>query len=73
MSSNGQHVTPNPSGGWRVFRSGSTRASRLFPDRDAAVTYARDRARRERSALYLHGRDGMVQEKTSYGTDGHRP
>ena len=72
MSAKSQHVTPNPSGGWRVFRSGSTRASRLFRNHDAAVAYAREKARKEQSDLFVHGDDGMVQERTSYGIDRQR-
>ena len=72
MSTRSQHVTPNLSGGWSVFRSGSTRASRVFRNHDAAVAYARDKARKEQTDLYVHGSDGMVREKTSYGIEGHR-
>lgn len=69
MSIKSQHVAPNPSGGWSVRRSGSIRASRVFETREAAVRYARDKAKKERTDLYLHGVDGMVREKSSYGSD----
>ena len=72
MSTKSQHVTPHTSGGWSVVRSGSTRASRVFHSHDAAVAYARDRAKREGTDLYVHGVDGMVREKTSYRTDSRR-
>ena len=51
MSTTGQHVTPNLSGGWSVFRSGTTRASRVFRSHDAAVAYARAKARQTQADL----------------------
>ena len=73
MSTKSQHVAPHTSGGWSVFRSGSVRASRVFRSLDAAVAFARDRAKKEGTALYVHGADGMVREKTSYEASAHHP
>jgi hypothetical protein len=67
------HVVPSPNGGWSVRSSGASRASRVFGKHDDAVAYARDTARREHGDLYVHGRDGTIREKDSYGADPHPP
>ncbi|KAB2846051.1 MAG: DUF2188 domain-containing protein [Hyphomicrobiaceae bacterium] len=68
-----QHVVKNPSGGWSVRRTGSARASRVFDTQEAAVDYARDIAKRQKTELYVHGRDGTIRERDSYGNDPHPP
>jgi hypothetical protein len=67
MSEVKQHVVPSR-GGWAVFRSGASRASRVFETRYAAVTYARGLARKEGSVLYVHDRDGTVRHRDSYAS-----
>jgi len=66
MSTNSQHVVPNFNGGWSVRRHGSTRATRVFASQSAAVAYARGRARKERTDLFVHRGDGTVKEMDSY-------
>ena len=64
-----QHVLPDLSGGWRVVRSGSARASRVFRTHTEAVQYARNKARREGALLFVHREDGTIQEMDSFGRD----
>ena len=72
MSSKSQHVTPK-GGKWAVRSSGSSRASRVVSTQAEAVEIARERAKREGSELYIHGRDGRIRERSSYGKDSHPP
>lgn len=69
MAKANQHVVPSQSGGWAVRRSGAARASRVFKSRQDAVTYARGLARKEGSELFIHGSDGTVRERDTYGSD----
>jgi hypothetical protein len=62
-----KHVVPSSSGGWAVRNSGSVRASKTFVTQQQAIGYARDAAKKAGSELYVHGRDGTVQQKSSYG------
>ena len=73
MSKVSKHVVPNPSGGWSVKNSGATRASRTFDTQQQAVTYARDAAKKGGTELYVHGRDGTIKNKNSYGNDPMSP
>ena len=42
---------------------GSARAARVFDTQDAAVEYAREKAKREGTELYVHGRDGTIRQR----------
>ncbi len=69
MTKASKHGVPNPSGGWAVKNSGVTRASRIFGTQAEAVRFGRDAARRGHAELYVHGRDGTIKERNSYGPD----
>lgn len=60
-------------GQWAVKKSGSTRASRSFNTKDAAVKYGKSISRNEKTELYIHKKDGTVQNKNSYGNDPMPP
>ena len=64
-----QHVIANLRGGWSVRHTGAARATRVFDTQEDAVEFARDIARKERSDLYVHRRDGTIRERSSYGND----
>ncbi|CAN5283497.1 DUF2188 domain-containing protein [soil metagenome] len=73
MTKISKHVVPNPAGGWAVKNSGATRASRTFGTQAEAVEYGRAAAKRTHSELYVHGRDGTIKNKNSYGADPFPP
>ncbi len=47
-----QHVAPKSGGGWGVWRSGASRATRIFPTRRDAVAFARRLAKKESGEMY---------------------
>lgn len=61
-----QHVAPKSGGGWGVWRSGASRATRIFPTRRDAVAFARRLAKKESGEMYIHRRDGIVLAHDSY-------
>lgn len=69
MSKENTHVIASVNGGWSVRRSRSERAQRTFGTKDEAVKYGRKMARERNSDLVIHGRDGLVSERNSYGND----
>lgn len=73
MATKGHHVVTNLNGGWSVIRSGAERASKTFSTQQDAVGYARDAARKSQGELYVHGRDGRIRERNSYGRDPFPP
>lgn len=62
------HVVPSEKG-WRVEVEGSGRARSTHATQAEAATAARDVARRNKSELLIHGRDGQIRSRNSYGHD----
>ena len=69
MSTKKQHVVPRQKGSWAVKSAGTTRAGKVFDNKADAVKYARDVAKKGQGELYVHGKDGTIQERRSYGKD----
>ncbi|WP_312820742.1 DUF2188 domain-containing protein [Kaistella carnis] len=72
MAKRTNHVVPS-STGWAVKKSGSSRASRTFSDKEKAVDYGRKLSKTEKTELYIHKKNGMIQDKRSYGNDPNPP
>ena len=68
MSKN-QHVTPHPKGGWQVKGAGNKRAKVITNTQSEARTIARNIAIKNQSELIVHGANGRIREKNSYGSD----
>jgi hypothetical protein len=68
-----QHVVPHQ-GKWAVRPEGAPEPTAIHETQAAAIAEAREIARREKSELLVHGRDGQIQFRDSYGHDPrHRP
>lgn len=67
MSKPSKHVIPAVGGGWAVRNSGALRASRNFETQAEAIAYGRTAAKSSGSELYVHGRDGTIKNRNSYG------
>ena len=63
-----QHVVPN-NGQWQVKRQGSEKATKNFETQKQAIDYERSIAIKQQSELVIHGRDGRIRDKDSYGND----
>ncbi len=66
------HVTPQ-SGKWAVKREGSQRASSLHDTQKEAEKRGRQTARNDKTEFVLHGKQGQIRERDSYGNDPHPP
>jgi hypothetical protein len=45
----------------------------LHATQQEAIDAATALARKQRTELYIHGRDGRIRERNSYGNDRHPP
>lgn len=72
MSKKGQHVVPSPNG-WTVRRAGSSKATSTHKTQADAISAATEIAKNQKTELYIHGRDGRIRERNSYGRDPHPP
>lgn len=66
------HVVKHPAG-WAVKKEGGDRASTVTSTQKQAIDAGRRAAQREGSELVVHGRDGKIREKDSFGRDPHPP
>lgn len=72
MSIKNQHVVPHAHG-WAVKGAGNERASSVHPTQKAAEAAARQTAMRNQSEVLIHGQDGRIRERNTYGRDPHPP
>lgn len=68
-----RHVVPNPNGGWDSKKGGASRSSKHFERKREAEQYSREVSTREKSELFIHGKDGQIQRKDSHGNDPFPP
>lgn len=67
-----QHVVPPPDG-WGVRGEGNSKVTRVFATQRDAITYGRQQAINQSSELLIHGENGQIRERNSYGNDPHPP
>lgn len=67
-----QHVIPK-SGKWQVKGEGNSRATVITDTQKQAISIARNIAMNQNSELLIHGQDGRIREKSSYGNDPFPP
>jgi len=72
MTKKGQHVVPNANG-WAVRRSGAGKATSLHGTQADAIAAARKIAVNQKTELYVHGKDGRIRERSSFGKDVNPP
>jgi hypothetical protein len=72
MPKKAQHVVPSGEK-WSVRAAGAKRASGTFETQREAIETAREKARREGTELYIHGRDGRIRERSSFEPDRDSP
>lgn len=68
-----QHVTPNGNGNWQVKGAGNSRATAITSTQREAINIAREIAKNQKSELIVHGKDGTIRQKDSYGNDSFPP
>lgn len=73
MSGKSHHVVPNPNGGWDIKRGGAEKSSGHFDTQLEAVEKGREISRNQGTEFHIHGRDGRIREKDSYGKDPYPP
>ncbi|MBN8849623.1 MULTISPECIES: DUF2188 domain-containing protein [unclassified Sphingomonas] len=67
-----QHVVPHE-GGWAVRGAGNERATSVHETQAAAIEAARGIAQNQHSELLIHGRNGQIRERDSFGGDPFPP
>jgi len=69
MAGKNQHVVPTPNGNWGVRGEGNSKITKETSTQSQAIEIAREIARNQGSEVVIHGRDGTIRDKDSYGKD----
>ena len=72
MSGKNQHVVPHADG-WAVRGAGNGRATSVHDTQRDAIDAARGIAQNQHSELLIHGRNGQIRDRDSYGGDPFPP
>lgn len=72
MSNKNQHVVPH-TGGWAVKGAGNQKATSVHSTQREAIGAARETARNQGSEMLIHGENGRIRERNTYGNDPFPP
>lgn len=67
-----QHVVPKDNG-WAVRGEGNLKITSNHNTQKEAIDAAREIAINQKSEVVIHGRDGKIRDKDSYGKDTFPP
>lgn len=68
MPAKSQHVVPRD-GKWSVRKAGADRVTRTFETQKEAIAAGREIARNQGTELFIHGEDGRIRIRDSFGKD----
>lgn len=66
------HVVQRDSG-WGTLREGAQRATQVYDTQAQAIQAGRQMARKEQGELLIHGEDGRIRARDSFGNDPYPP
>ena len=67
-----QHVVRHTDG-WAIRGAGNERVTRVTDTQSEAIQIAREIAQNQQSELLIHGRNGQIRERDSFGNDPFPP
>jgi hypothetical protein len=67
-----QHVVPRGNK-WAVRGEGNSRATAIIPTQREAINIAKTIAQNQGGDVMIHGRNGQIRERNSYGNDPFPP
>ncbi len=68
-----QRVTKRPDGKWQHKQDGSKRATRVTDTQGEAIESATEAAKKKHTEVDVHGEDGRIRSRDSYGNDPNPP
>lgn len=67
-----QHVVKR-NNGWAVLGENNSRDTKVHKTQNDAIKHAQEIAKNQKSELLIHGQDGKIRERNSYGNDPYPP
>lgn len=72
MTKRNQHVVPHENG-WAVKGAGAQKATSVHDTQAEAISAAKSIAQNQQSEMLIHGRNGQIRERNTYGSDPYPP
>lgn len=72
MAGKNQHVVPHGNQ-WAVRGAGNSRVTSIYDTQAEAIDRARSIAQNQQSEMLIHGQNGQIRERNSYGNDPYPP
>ncbi|MEW5716226.1 DUF2188 domain-containing protein [Pseudomonas sp. SB113] len=72
MSKKNQHVVPHGND-WAVKGAGNSKATKVVSTQAEAIKLAREIAINQESEMFIHGQNGQIRERNTYGDDPFPP
>jgi uncharacterized protein YdaT len=72
MPKRNQHVVPHANG-WAIKPENGKQPSSVHSTQREAIDQARTIAKNQQSELLVHGKNGQIRERNTYGKDPHPP
>lgn len=63
------HVVPTDRNRWAVEVEGTDGATSHYPSQEEAIAAGTQKAKQDKVELLIHGRDGQIRERNSFGHD----
>ena len=73
MSGKNQHVVPYGDNQWAVRGAGNQRVTSVHDTQNQAIGAGRSIAINQESEMLIHGRNGQIRARNSYGDDPYPP
>lgn len=67
-----QHVVKHPEG-WAIKGAGNEKATRVAETQKEAIEIAKQIAKNQHAEMLIHGRNGRIRDRSSYGNDPYPP
>jgi len=72
MKKKNQHVVKHKDG-WAVKGAGNTKATNVEKTQAKAIEKAKEIAKNQKSEMFIHGKEGRIRERNTYGKDNFPP
>lgn len=73
MGKKNQHIVPIPDGKWGIRGENNQKLTSKFETQREAISRGKEISRNQGSELFIHGRNGQIRERNSYGNDPYPP
>lgn len=67
-----QHVVPNGQN-WAIKGAGNGKATKIVETQKEAIEIAKEISKNQQSEMFIHGKNGQIRERNTYGNDNFPP